>query len=286
MKKFITCLFISLVSVVALNAQDYVVEPANGSVVETLTDIFITWEGAQVIDVKTELMVGGIKAYMINGDNKVFVTDVFCGPAWGDYINLTMMNPTVDAGEYQIEIPDDMITVDGVAVAAFNLNYTIPGMPTSAATFDITADDKVSLNTVYITVSPCEELLINEGEEVEAPYLIKNEGFNSTRAAQYTITITGANTATLTADKEIANGHYTLHIPRGNFIIDGEINPLIMKDFVPAAVENVTNDAQCVDVYDIRGVKVLNNAIPDEVKGLDVGIYIVNGKKIVVRNNK
>ena len=42
--------------------------------------------------------------------------------------------------------------------------------------FDITTDDG-SLNTIYITVTPCAELLINEDEEVEAPYLIKNDGF-------------------------------------------------------------------------------------------------------------
>lgn len=283
MKKIFTSLLLSVFCAVAVNAQNYTVEPANGSVVETLTDIFITWEGAQVIDVNTELMVGGIKAYMINGDNKVFVTDVFCGPAWGDYINLTMMNPTVDAGEYQIEIPDDMITVDGVAVAAFNLNYTIPGMPTSAATFDITTDDG-SLSTIYITVTPCAELLINEDEEVEAPYLIKNDGFNSTRVANYAVTVTGANTATLTTEKDIANGHYTLHIPRANFIIDGEINPLIMKEFVPAAVENVVNDTQRVTVYNLNGVQVIGNGVAGDINQLQPGVYIVNGTKKVVNN--
>ena len=67
MKKTFTSLLLSLLSIIAINAQDYTVEPINGSVVETLADIYITWENATAIDVNVELMVGGIKAYMIEG---------------------------------------------------------------------------------------------------------------------------------------------------------------------------------------------------------------------------
>jgi hypothetical protein len=283
MKKIFTSLLLSVLCVIAVNAQDYTVEPANGSVVEQLTDIIITWEGATKIDVNVDLMVGGIKAYMIEGENKTLATDVFCGPAWGDYINLTMMNPTIDAGEYLIEIPDNMITVDGVVVPAFNLNYTIPGMGTSAATFEL-ADDNGSLNTIFVTVNPCNELALNEGGEIEAPYLVKNDGFNSALATDYTITITGANTATLTANKPVSAGFYTLHIPRGNFVVDGEINPLILKDFDSASVSNTTNDAQRVTVYNLNGVQVVGNGVAADVNRLQPGIYIVNGAKKVVNN--
>lgn len=285
MKKIFTSLLLSLLSIIAVHAQDYTVEPINGSVVETLTDIYITWENATTIDVNVELMVGGIKAYMIEGENKTFVTDVFCGPAWGNYINLTMMNPTVNAGDYQIEIPDNMITVDGTAVAAFNLNYTIPGAKTSTASFDIAADNG-SLNTIYITVSPCEELALNEGEEIEKPFLIKNDGFNSTRATDYTITITGANTATLTANKNVSDGHFTLHIPRANFLIDGNINPLLTKDFVPASINNTVNDAKSVNAYNINGTQVIANGNNNDIDRLQPGIYIINGEKKVVINKK
>ena len=285
MKRIFTSFILSLLCVVAVNAQDYVVEPPNGSVVESLADIYITWETATTIDVDVALMVGGIKAYKIEGENKTFATDVLCGPAWGNYINLTMMNPTIDAGEYLIEIPDNMITVDGVVVPAFNLNYTIPGMATSEATFEI-ASDGGSLNTLYLTVSPCNELLLNEEEDVEAPFLIKNDGFNSSIAAHYTITITGANTATLTADKSVADGNYTLHIPRANLIVDGNINPLLTKDFNPTAVNGVTKDAERVTIYNLKGVQVVGNGNADEINNLQPGVYIVNGTKKLIRNSK
>ena len=272
MKKIFTSLLLSVLCVIAVNAQDYTVEPANGSVVEQLTDIIITWEGATKIDVNVDLMVGGIKAYMIEGENKTLATDVFCGPAWGDYINLTMMNPTIDAGEYLIEIPDNMITVDGVVVPAFNLNYTIPGMGTSAATFEL-ADDNGSLNTIFVTVNPCNELALNEGGEIEAPYLVKNDGFNSALATDYTITITGANTATLTANKPVSDGFYTLHIPRGNFVVDGEINPLILRDLQFLNMESIINNVRMQDEYaqgalTMQDVKMSQGETKDLVIGL------------------
>lgn len=285
MKKIFTSLFLSLLCVMVVNAQDYIVEPTNGSEVESLTDVYITWESATVIDVEPTLMVGGIKAYMIEGENKVFATDVFCGPAWGNCINLTMMNPTLDAGYYQIEIPDNMITVDGEVIAAFNLNYTIPGMATSDATITF-SDDNGSLGNIFITVSPCSELAVAEGDEVEYPFLVKNDGFASDRSANYSVSVTGANTATLVADQNVKSGYYTLHIPRGLFIIDGEISPLILHDFHVSAVNKVTNDAQGVTVYNLNGVQVVDKGSAADVKNLQPGIYIVNGAKKVVNNGK
>lgn len=285
MKKIFTSFFLSMLCVLAINAQDYIVEPANGSEVESLTDIFITWENATVIDVDPTLMVGGIKAYIIEGENKIFSTDVFCGPAWGNCINLTMMNPTLDAAYYQIEIPDNMITVDGEPVAAFNLNYIIPGMGTSDATFEIT-DDNGSINNIFITVTPCTDLAVAEGAEVEYPFLVRNDGFASERTAIYSVSITGANTAMLVADQNVIPGYYTLHIPRGLFIIDGEISPLMLQDFRVSAVNKVTNDAQNVTVYDLNGVQVVKNADANAVNSLQPGIYIVNGSKKLVRGNK
>ncbi len=282
MKKIITSLLLSLLCITTVNAQ--IIEPANNSTVESLTDIFITWEGATTIDVNVELMVGGIKAYKIDGENKTFATDVFCGPAWGDCINLTMMNATTDAGDYQIEIPDNMITVDGTAIAAFNLNYTIGGIPTSSATFDVYIENQ-SVETIYITVSPCEKLELNNDPEIETPFIIKNAGFNSTIASHFEIEITGSNTATLTATKDLAPAHYSLQIPKGTFIVDGKVNPLITREFDNSAVTGVTNDAAAINAYNINGIKVIDNGTQADLDHLQPGVYIVNGeKKVIIRN--
>lgn len=285
MKKTITTFLIALMCAITINAQEYIIEPANNSTVEAITDIYITWENATTIEVDPMLMVGGIKAYMVDGETKTFATDVFCGPAFGNYIMLTMMSPTTDAGNYLIEIPDNMITVDGTAVEAFSLNYTIAGIPTSTATFDIKQDNG-SPTTIFITVSPCEKLELTNNPEVEAPFIIKNAGFNSSIAAHYEIEITGSNTATLTTSESLAPAHYTLHIPKGTFLIDGKISPLAMSEFDNSAVHQTTNDNSVVNVYDLRGTQVINNGNITDLERLQPGIYIVNGEKKLVRNNK
>ncbi|MBE6306042.1 MAG: hypothetical protein E7084_00060 [Bacteroidales bacterium] len=285
MKKTITTLLFTLLCIFASNAQDYTVEPASGTTVENLTDIYITWPEGSTIDVDMTMMQGGIKTYMVDGDNKVFTTDVFCGPAFGNYVMLTMMSPTTDAGDYVVEIPDKMFTVNGNAIEAFSLYYTISGIPTSTASIEMSCDNN-SLSNIFITVSPCTELQINEGEEVEAPFLIKNDGFNSHVATQYTITITGANTATLTTGKEIGNGEYTLHIPKGCLLIDGKLNKLVYKDFRISAITKVENDKQQVNVYNLQGVQVVNNGSTNEMNNLQPGIYIVNGEKKLIQRGK
>lgn len=273
-------LFALLTLILSINtyAQDYIVEPANNSVVEALTDIYITWESATSINVDPTLMVGGIKAYMIVGNEKIFATDIFCGPAFGNYIMLTMMNPTTDAGDYIIEIPDNMITVDEVSIPAFNLNYSIAGIPVSGATIEVTQDGN-SLNTIELFVSPCENLAINEDESIEKPFIIHNIGFNSNIAAHYTITITGKNTATLTTDTPLTNGHYTLHIPKGTFLIDGLLNQLLVKDFETTAIHPAKQDKEVLNVYNLNGIQVIQDGTQEDVDRLQPGIYIVNGSK-------
>lgn len=285
MKKTITTFLISLLCFAAINAQDYTVFPENGTVLESLTDITITWENATTITVDPMMMVGGSKVYMVDGENKTFVSDIFCGPAWGNSVTLSLMSATNNAGEYIIEIPDAMFTVDETVISAFSLSYTIGGIPTSSASFDFQITDN-SLANIYVTVSPCENLQLNESEEIEPPFLINNTGFNSYIAATYTITITGSNTATLTTDKQLGNGNYTLHLPKGTFIADGRVNSLKVKDFDTSAVHATTNDKKEINVYDLNGVQVISNGNAEAIQNLQPGIYIVNGVKKLLNKNR
>ena len=269
-------------------ADKYSVSPANGSIVDELIEIVVTWEDATAIDINVDMMMGGIKVYQIGAEEKILASEVFCGPAWGNDVILTLTSPIDGAGDYEVVIPDNMITVDGTPVPAFSLLYTVSGLPISSATIKAQLQDE-SLSTILLTFEPCAYLSLYEpveGEEIEAPFIIANLGFSSYIAATYTITITGENTAVLTTDTELPAGNYTLHVTRNNFLIDGALNKLTLFDFDNSAVEKVLNDNAPLNVYDLRGVQVVTNGDVNEVKGLDSGIYIVNGKKIFVRNNK
>ncbi|MBO7165672.1 MAG: hypothetical protein J6V60_06285, partial [Muribaculaceae bacterium] len=49
------------------------------------------------------------------------------------------------------------------------------------------------------------------------------------------------------------------------------------------SVEDILADATSFDVYTLNGVCVLCNASAEDVKLLDKGVYIINGRKVALR---
>lgn len=265
-------------------AEQMTVDPADGSVLEALTDITITWDNATIVTVAPEMMVGGAKVYRIGAEEKIYVSDIFCGPTPNNSVMLSLMSPTNDAGDYVIDIPTGMFTVDDVEIKEFNLNYSIDGLLTSSAQFDVQVVDN-SINDVVLTITPCEEVSINP-ENTEPIQVIHNVGFESYFAAQYSATITGANSVSLKSNKELGSGNYSLIIPKGYFIVDGMVNPEIYQDFDTSGITAITPDENVVTVYNLNGVQLINGGEKSELNRLQPGIYIVNGaKKFVSRNN-
>ena len=53
---------------------------------------------------------------------------------------------------------------------------------------------------------------------------------------------------------------------------------------IPDGIESVETDIKNVDVYSISGVRVKTNATTrNATQGLPKGVYIVNGKKTIVK---
>ncbi|WP_314960360.1 hypothetical protein [Hoylesella nanceiensis] len=48
-------------------------------------------------------------------------------------------------------------------------------------------------------------------------------------------------------------------------------------------INNIYNKTENVDVYTIDGIKCLSKANVNEINALPKGVYIVNGKKIVIK---
>lgn len=265
-------------------AEKKTISPQDGSVVETLTDITITWDNAQAVTVAPSMMQGAAKVYYVAAEENVFVSDIFCGPAAGNSITMSLTSALNDAGDYVVEIPDSMFTVDGIVIDEFSLSYTIEGILTSPATFEMQLAEG-SMNDVLVTITPCDEVLINP-ENTEAIKVIHNTGFDSSYVAEYTATVTGANTVTLHTEVNLAPGDYTLIVPKGYFLVNEMVNPELLFEFSKSAVTSVLNDADAVNVYNIAGILVVNNGSQEDLRQLQPGIYIVNGKKMFVSNNK
>lgn len=48
-------------------------------------------------------------------------------------------------------------------------------------------------------------------------------------------------------------------------------------------INNIYNKTENVDVYTIDGIKRLSKASVSEINALPKGIYIINGKKIIIK---
>lgn len=100
-------------------------------------------------------------------------------------------------------------------------------------------------------------------------------GFSVLQGTQVDITAENVSVTVNGSTVEPADGVFT-------FTVNGKTEVAIAK---PTAINDIRageTNAAC-DVYNMQGVKVLGNADNAAVSNLPAGIYIVNGKKVVVR---
>lgn len=101
---------------------------------------------------------------------------------------------------------------------------------------------------------------------------------------------------TVTADNELAinltsveDGEYELVIPEGFLfvIVDGEKNlsPDIWLEYTISCDSgvDVLNADNHFEVYSLQGIRLLNTGDASAVRRLPAGIYIVNGKKVIIK---
>lgn len=85
----------------------------------------------------------------------------------------------------------------------------------------------------------------------------------------------------------VEKGVYTLVIPQGRFACDGEYGSneltLVYDIDGTSGIDTVNADNGLVTVYTATGIPVLDKADKELLSTLAPGIYIVNGKKLVIR---
>ena len=74
--------------------------------------------------------------------------------------------------------------------------------------------------------------------------------------------------------KNSIDAYKKVYIWKGFFLIEGTTTGII---------NNIYNKTENVDVYTIDGIKRLSKASVNEINALPKGIYIINGKKIVIK---
>lgn len=84
----------------------------------------------------------------------------------------------------------------------------------------------------------------------------------------------------------------TLHVPKGCMQAYASapgwnLFSVIIDDLDPNArvndVQEDNSDYSTVNVYNLQGILIKDNATQEEIESLPAGIYIVNGRKVIVK---
>lgn len=201
-------------------------------------------------------------------------------------------------GVYTIEVPAGAaMNADGKfnEKISFRINYLeqktegIPCTSNPENGMDVAKLDKIYINAPagYKKISPAlggitKTYLYNDAfkddkDKTQMAYLHQE---NDTRLS-------------ITLDKEVTEkGDYTLEIPAGSILGVKDDGTQVLSSAMTfvwgvrdlGAVEGIGIDGvDSFDVYDMNGVNILKNGTKDDLNRLGKGVYIINGRKYILR---
>lgn len=278
------------------NKPAFTVEPASESVVEKIDVITFSYSGAinlsYAISDKIKIMTNGGRTLLYElGFDDVKRPEGYEGT---DKLCIVLDNPITEVGNYTIDVPSGF----------FNLGEQFEGGSSRATTiyYEIkaqsTGDVNVTLDPAPGTITQIPAKIIvtltdadTAGTNGINPTLIDEKGNSYGIDLQiywdgdFNQLEMNLSNGAITAD-----GTYTLTIPAGALTWNDDENNVNKEDIVftyvigtSTGIDNiVANAGGKVDVYTINGVSVLRNADAAAVKALKKGLYIINGKKVVI----
>ena len=182
-------------------------------------------------------------------------------------------------------------TIDGSAFDGTPQLTTAATSKSSVGTYPIlvekgTVEDKIVTcvkGTLTITKAPLKvgvkDETITEGDAIPT-FTLTYDGFrnNDNEATAFTT----KPRATTTATSSSPAGSYPIKVSGGkakNYELTYQSGKLTVT--VPSGIAEMMKSGRPFDVYDVKGRKVRNQVTT--LKDLEKGIYIINGKKVVVR---
>lgn len=278
------------------NKPDLTVEPADGSELESIETITFSYEGGIMCNwgaTTTPITIYNRStrqpvATFTQDDVVEIGGESFFDPIVSCYVQLK--TPITEAGTYTVEIPSGFFILGEQMMApsskATSVTYVVKGSATpTAVTIDPTAGNVTEIPAMLVvTFNDCETVTnLNDPTLVDAngkTYPVSFEwgdGLNQLNV----ILKDGAITAT---------GTYTLTIPAGAVEL-GDVDKVNTEDIVfvyiigtADAIKTLAGEEDGrVTVYGINGTLLLRDADAAALKTLGKGLYIINGKKAIVR---
>lgn len=263
------------------------VSPVSGSVLTAITNVYVVYANDYTIAEGQNIVTFHNPAATENGDYQAYLTKQ------GDTIVIMPQSRDIaTAGTYTVVIPEGALqmTSDPSKVnKELSLTYTVgeeqggftitPSNNSTVKelkvfTIDLGAAGGPSYNTqekITITNAAGEVVAEVDGESVEP---VDPEAWEED---EWVITFPTAVTAA---------GEYVLTIPMDFFNVGDEMNPVLHYHYtVDAGVSAITEveaAAEGVTVYNLQGVLVLQSDDAADLKTLENGLYIVNGKAMII----
>lgn len=267
-----------------------IVEPESGETLKTLSYVTLNLEPDFYYDDEDLFEVNNIDGiyFTLNGER-------FCGAiAYPDIEMLEIMPQEIIylAGEYQLVIEPGAIswirekdgdfvansealiysyTVEGVTTVLEDLPFTLDPAPAGAPVASL--DIKMTLKDGYdeLDVSDMMTFIYQNGKMVCGVYADLSDDYTS---------------VTITPEEEnLPSGTYDLVFKPGAVICEGDdsyynIEPLVFTYVIDTnvGVNAISSEADKEGVFNLLGIKVA-----DTPENLPAGIYVVNGKKIIIK---
>lgn len=269
----------------------FTVTPAEGTILERLSEITVTCdEGIKASNLKVS-SEGAVTAFTVKQTNSntltltakkelttinnvdlniVFTGDILLNP---NGMNMSIPIPTRFGKKtlvtYDLMGDAPAATIDNIDPADGSVIESLTSIVFSFSYYMNASDDETKQPRLYLEGTT---------ELIPVEYTTKPEDGVKTMTQ-------GAIKATTPVT---ANGTYILEVPTGYFIDanNNEIEGVTLKYVVKndTSLEDIVTDAESNwTVYDITGRKVLETADYNKVKALFKGIYIINGKKAIVK---
>lgn len=214
------------------------------------------------------------------------------------YIDLSSFADQIPSGSnIDITIPEGMVTGDEGAnpVQTLNFYYYEP--------YGQDADFKLEGKTILITwpginvisSSYLERLFIVNPDDSTTELTWSEYGSSGdAKIPGYGEPFEGERIEVDLSGIEFGSGEYTLVVPAGvllffmpdyvtysNARAEYKFNP--EKEGLTSGISNPMDTEGILKVYNLQGVNILNTTDVNAIKSLDNGIYIINGKKILIR---
>ncbi|MBD5220857.1 MAG: hypothetical protein HDS70_00595 [Bacteroidales bacterium] len=273
--------------VVKNDNKPYVSNPYDGQYIKKFTQVEVTFNEAVTIDAKNTLpatVTDGVNSYlaglrMKEGDDKtVLFTAVTPIDYEGEY---TLVAPTAVIKSAKANEETKKINVYDVrtsfVVVGENGQAYIPAPEVASSEFNgspvtvtLTYPENGSVNAEI----PAALFKVENGER-EQMFVFEN--------AEVKDNVVTLNTA---VELYLEDGTYELVIPEGFFYNDNAISKAFTHkfNFVADGVESIFGaENEALTVYNLQGICLMRNADASRLATLPAGLYIINGRKVVIR---